>query len=142
MNYRARPSKYGICVRTNTFYWGGNQVINILSPLIEFSRTKSFGQNWDELKVNGAKDALQFHQHFCWNFTEYFRLQHLLRVPYFGIFLPNVVAIKSIENYFHKSFSAFVPKMLVKLIHVLSPSFIRSIRFPFFAVTSGGEQET
>jgi hypothetical protein len=40
----------------------------------------------------------------------------LSRVPYFGTFLPNHVAIQSIENYLRKSCSALAPKMLMKLM--------------------------
>jgi len=59
-------------------------------------------------RVNGAKDALMFHQHFFRNFATCFRLQGLCRAPYFGTFLLN-------ENYLRKSCPALAPKMLVKL---------------------------
>jgi hypothetical protein len=37
-----------------------------------------------EQKVNGTKDSVLFQEHFCLNFTAYFRLQLLHNVPYFG----------------------------------------------------------
>ncbi len=67
-------------------------------------------------KVNGPKDAVLFHQYFCWNFTAYLGLQLLQPAPYFGPFLPNAVAIKNIKNYLRKNCSALVPKILLKLI--------------------------
>jgi hypothetical protein len=66
-------------------------------------------------KVNGAKDALLFHQHFCYNFTAYFSLQHFCQASYFDTFLPYAIALEIIENYLRKSCSALVPNMLVKL---------------------------
>jgi len=62
-------------------------------------------------KVNDAKDAVLFYQHFCLNFTAYFRLQLLCRVPYFGAFFAKAAYNKNIKNYLRKSSSAFVPTM-------------------------------
>jgi hypothetical protein len=42
--------------------------------------------------------------------------QILSRVPYFGTFLPNHVAIQSIENDVRKSCSDLAPKVLMKLM--------------------------
>jgi hypothetical protein len=50
-------------------------------------------------EVNGAKDAVLFHQHFCQNFNAYFWLQPLHRAPYFGTLVLNALAIKRIQNY-------------------------------------------
>jgi hypothetical protein len=41
--------------------------------------------------------------------------KHFYCVPNFGLLLHYAVAIKSIENCYEKSCSAFVPKLLVKL---------------------------
>jgi len=70
-------------------------------------------------KVNGAKDAVLFHQHFCSKFTPCFRQQLFYRAPYFGTFWPNAVGIKSIKNYLVKILLALTPKMLVTLTHTL-----------------------
>ncbi len=73
-------------------------------------------------KVNGAKDFVLFHQHFCWNLSAYFMIQLLCWVPCFGALLPNAVAVKSIRNYMRKSWSALAPKMLVVLTQGKSKS--------------------
>jgi hypothetical protein len=52
---------------------------------------------------------------FALNNSAYFMLQTLQRVSYFGVILTNAVVINSVKNYRRKSFSALVPKMLVKL---------------------------
>ncbi len=67
-----------------------------------------------------AKNAVLLHQHFCWNFTSYFRLQLLHWVPYFDTFLPIVVAIKFIWHY------ALAPKMLLKLTQGVFLSYVCS----------------
>jgi hypothetical protein len=66
-------------------------------------------------RVNDAKDVALFRQYFFLNFTACFRLHLLHRAPYFGTFLPNVVAVKSIKYYLRKSFSALALKILMKL---------------------------
>jgi hypothetical protein len=62
-------------------------------------------------KVNGAKDAVLFHQHLCQNLTLNFRLHLLHRAPYFGAVLPKAVAINSIKNYVRKCCCAFALKI-------------------------------
>ncbi len=49
-------------------------------------------------KVKGVKDAVLFHWHLFWKFTAYFRLKLFHWALYFGIILPNAVALKSIKN--------------------------------------------
>jgi hypothetical protein len=66
-------------------------------------------------KVNGAKDALLFHQHFRRNFPSYFKLHMSTTV---WCILSNVVAIKSIKDFMRKSCSTVAPKILVKLTPV------------------------
>jgi hypothetical protein len=66
-------------------------------------------------RVNGAKYVALFHQNFFLNFTACFRLHLLHRAPYFGTFLPIVVAVKSIKYYLRKSCSALALKMWMKL---------------------------
>ncbi len=68
-----------------------------------------------QYKVNGAKDASLFHQHFHCKFTPYFRLHCWPQLAYFVTFLPNVVPIKIIESYLCKICSALATKMLLKL---------------------------
>jgi hypothetical protein len=65
-------------------------------------------------KVNG-KSCCSISLKFLLKFNTYFQLQLLCEVSYFGTFLPNVVAIKSIRNYLHKNSSTLGPKILVKL---------------------------
>ncbi len=61
----------------------------ILQPGVNF--TYQFAKSAKHLqKVNFTKNALLFHQNFCWNFIAYLRLQHLHWVPYFCDFMPNV----------------------------------------------------
>ncbi len=85
-------------------------------------------------KVSGAKDATLFHPHLWSNFSAYFMLQLLRRPPYFGTFLPNIVAIKSIKNYLRISCSSLAMKMLVKLTLDGFPMHyhIRSDHFPCY----------
>jgi hypothetical protein len=64
-------------------------------------------------KVNGTKNAVLFHQHFCQKLTTCFRLQLLHREPNFGTYLPNAVAVKIIRNELRKICSALAPKMLM-----------------------------
>ncbi len=45
-------------------------------------------------EANDVNYAVLFHHKVSSNFTTYFRLQLLHRVPYFGKILPNAVAIK------------------------------------------------
>ncbi len=64
---------------------------------------------------NGSKDAVLFHQHFCWNLTACFRLELWSTAPYLGTFLPNAVSIKCIKIYLQKNCSVLALKMLIKL---------------------------
>ncbi len=71
-------------------------IITLLSVMLELAspihlRNAQRCQN----KVNDAKDAALFHQHFRWNYLSYFKLQLLCRAPYFGEYLLNAVAIKN-----------------------------------------------
>jgi hypothetical protein len=67
-------------------------------------------------EVNGAKDAVLFHQHFCQNFTAYFWLQPLHRAPYFGTLVPNALAIKRIQNYLLQKLICFVAKYFGEIV--------------------------
>ncbi len=62
------------------------------------------------VKVNGAKDAVLFHQILHRNFIAYFRLLILHRALYFGAILLNAGAIKIAKNHWRKCFSALVQK--------------------------------
>jgi hypothetical protein len=72
-------------------------------------------------KVNSTKAAALFKQHCCYNVTAYFRLQLLCPAPYFGAFLQNYVAVKTMKNYMRKSWSSLAPKMWLKLPPWASP---------------------
>jgi hypothetical protein len=73
-----------------------------------------------------SKNAVLLQQHFCWNFTSYFRLKLLHRVPYFDTFLPIVVAIKSTGYY------SLAPKMLLKLTQEVFLSYVCSPNPPTY----------
>jgi hypothetical protein len=68
--------------------------------------------------INGAKNAVLFHQHVCRDFTACFRLKPLCRASYFGSFLTNAVAIEIIKNNLRKNCSALVLKMVMQLTPV------------------------
>jgi hypothetical protein len=68
--------------------------------------------------INDTKDPVLTHQHFCFNFTGYLRLQLLRWLQYFGAFLQNAVAIKSFINDLRKGCPAWAPNWLVKLTPV------------------------
>jgi hypothetical protein len=80
-------------------------------------------------KVNGAKDAVLFHQHFCQNVTACIKPQLLHRAPYFGTFLPNAVAVKIIRNELRNICSALDPQMLMKLTPGASVSLVPVVGF-------------
>jgi hypothetical protein len=69
-------------------------------------------------KVNGAKDATLFHQHLRSKFSADFMLQLLRRPPYFGTFLPNIVAIKNIKKFLRMICFALVMKLLVNEVPI------------------------
>ncbi len=62
--------------------------------------------------LNGAKDPVLSHQHFCFNFTGYLILQLLRWAQYFGAFLQNTVAIKSFIIDLRKGCPAWAPKLV------------------------------
>jgi hypothetical protein len=68
-----------------------------------------------QCKVNGTKDVIPFHQHWCSNFLAYLRLQLLHRALCFGTILPNIVAVERIENYLRKSCPALLTKNVAKI---------------------------
>jgi hypothetical protein len=89
-------------------------------------------------KVNSAKDAVLFYQHF----TAHFMPQLLHRAPYFGTTLPNAVAIKSSKKYMRINGSTLTPKMLVKLTPQQELSQLENniFNFSFAKSTHSGKQ--
>jgi hypothetical protein len=72
------------------------------SPLESISPTNLCNIQWCQPIVNGAKDAFSISPTILQKFCYMFWATAFAPTPYFGTFLPNVVAIKSIKNYLRK----------------------------------------
>jgi hypothetical protein len=84
-------------------------------PLESISPTNLCNIQWCQPIVNGAKDAFSISPTILQKICYMFWATAFAPTPYFGTFLPNVVAIKSIKNHLCKSYPALAARMLMKL---------------------------